>query len=115
MELRTIIKIDIGEDKSIENCNKIAGEVYQCLIKEDPNLKGIRWNIDLGENKYAMGMFFGFSKSVFVKEVIRNNFPKLTIYYVQLMKEKDEPEDYKKRMNKSFNSASSFSDKGEVF
>ena len=98
MKLGALLRIDIGENKSLENANKVAGEIYQIFLKENPDLKGIRWNIDLGEEKFALGMFLSFSKSVFVKQVMADEFPNYTVYHAQYIKSADELELYIKRM-----------------
>jgi len=106
MKLGVILRIDIGEDKSIENVNKVAGEIYQVMLKENPELKGIRWNIDLNDNKFALGMFLSFTTSVFVKQVMADNFPDYKVYYSQYIKESGELELYNKLINKSSSSPS---------
>jgi len=55
MALRVVLKLDVGDDKTLENCDKTAQAIYSRFQQENPDLKGVRWNIDLGNGKYALG------------------------------------------------------------
>ena len=96
-----IVKADVGEDKTLANNDKVALEMVDCLKKHDPNLFGTYTKIELEKDTYALRFFFAFNKSIFVKKVLTENFPKVTLYYFQFIKDTDEKENYEKAMGKA--------------
>jgi len=90
MKLGTILRFYLGAEKSPEECNKVIADFVARLKQDDPNLSGQKWSIDLGDSKRAFGMFLAFSKSVHISEILKQDFPQINRYYMQLIKQSDE-------------------------
>ena len=89
MKLGVVLRVYCGK-MPIENGEKVIADLIARLKKDDPSLTGQKWLIPLGDDGVAFGMFLAFNRSVFVSEILKQEFPQINPYYMQLIKQADE-------------------------